>query len=143
LSHIAYLSLGTNLGDKQHNLESAIVEIAKRVGVVQATSAFMVTEPWGFESKHSFLNAAVRVLTELSPLDLLHVTQQIERKLGRSRKSVDGRYHDRIIDIDIMLYDNIELHTPNLTIPHAHLHERDFMLTPLKEILISNEYNLR
>ena len=134
MTHTAYLSLGTNLGDKEHNLLSAISEIERRIGPVKAQSAFLATEPWGFESQNTFLNAAIRIKTELSPLELLDETQQIERDLGRQQKSINGQYHDRIIDIDILLYDDLHIATPELTIPHPHMHERDFVLIPLKEI---------
>lgn len=134
MNHTAYLSLGTNLGDKEHNLLSAISEIRRRIGPVKAQSAFLATRPWGFESPHTFLNAAICIETALSPLDLLHQTQQIERDMGRKHKSVNGQYHDRIIDIDILLYDDLHIATPELTIPHPHMHERDFVLIPLKEI---------
>lgn len=137
--HTIYLSLGTNLGDKEQNLLSAIKEIERRIGPIRAQSAFLSTEPWGFESENTFLNAAVRVETELSPRALLRVTQQIERDMGRTQKSVDGQYHDRIIDIDILLYDDLHVHTKNLTIPHPHLYERDFVLIPLREILPQKE----
>ena len=135
MTHTAYLSLGTNLGDKEHNLLSAISEIERRIGPVKAQSAFLAPEPWGFESQNTFLNAAIRIKTELSPLELLDETQQIERDLGRRQKSVNGQYHDRIIDIDILLYDDLHISTPRLTIPHPHMHERDFVLIPLKEII--------
>ena len=143
--HTVYLSLGTNLGDKEHNLVSAIKEIERRIGPVRAQSAFLTTEPWGFESKNTFLNAAVRVETELSPNELLRVTQQIEREMGRTQKSsVDPQqskviYHDRIIDIDILLYDDLHINTKKLTIPHPHMYERDFVLIPLKEILLTKD----
>ncbi|MBP3213954.1 MAG: 2-amino-4-hydroxy-6-hydroxymethyldihydropteridine diphosphokinase [Bacteroidaceae bacterium] len=133
--HTAYLSLGTNLGDKEKNLLSAISEIERRIGPIRTQSAFLATEPWGFESENTFLNAAVCVETRLAPLDLLHVTQQIERDLGRTHKSVGGQYHDRIIDIDILLYDDLHLATKELTIPHLHMYERDFVLIPLQQIL--------
>ena len=132
--HTVYLSLGTNLGDKERNLHAAIAEIGKRVGSIKAQSAFLATEPWGFESEHPFLNAAVRVETQLTPLALLHTTQQIERDMGRTHKSEGGKYHDRIIDIDILLYDDLRLSSPQLTIPHPLMHKRDFVLIPLKEI---------
>ena len=135
MMHTAYLSLGTNLGDKEKNLLSAISEIERRIGPIRTQSAFLATEPWGFESEHTFLNAAVCVETRLAPLDLLHVTQQIERDLGRTHKSVGGQYHDRIIDIDILLYDDLHLATKELTIPHPHMYERDFVLIPLQQIL--------
>lgn len=142
MSHTVYLSLGTNLGDKEKNLLSAISEIERRIGPIRAQSAFLATEPWGFESKNNFLNAAVRVETELSPLALLRETQQIERDMGRTQKSTTtphtstAIYHDRIIDIDILLYDDLHISTPRLTIPHPHMYERDFVLIPLKEILV-------
>ncbi len=139
--HTVYLSLGTNLGDKEHNLVSAITEIEKRIGPIRAQSAFLATEPWGFESPNTFLNAAIKVETELSPHALLKVTQQIERDMGRTQKSTLNSqlstviYHDRIIDIDILLYDDLHIHTKKLTIPHPHMYERDFVLIPLKEIM--------
>ena len=133
--HTVYLSLGSNLGDKEQNLASAVSEIARRIGDITDQSAFIETEPWGFDSKNTFLNAAVRVETELSPIDLLHATQQIERDLGRTHKSEKGQYHDRIIDIDILLYDDLHIQTPELTIPHPLMQQRDFVLIPLKEIM--------
>ena len=135
MTHTAYLSLGTNLGDKESNLLSAISEIERRIGPVRAQSAFLATEPWGFDSQNTFLNAAIRIETKFSPLELLDETQQIERDLGRKHKSVNGQYHDRIIDIDILLYDDLHISTPRLTIPHPHMHERDFVIIPLKEII--------
>ncbi|MCH5176251.1 MAG: 2-amino-4-hydroxy-6-hydroxymethyldihydropteridine diphosphokinase [Prevotellaceae bacterium] len=133
--HTVYLSLGSNLGDKEQNLASAVSEIARRIGDITAQSAFIETEPWGYDSKNTFLNAAVRVETELSPIDLLHATQQIERDLGRTHKSRHGQYHDRIIDIDILLYDDLHIQTPELTIPHPLMQQRNFVLIPLKEIM--------
>ena len=133
--HTVYLSLGSNLGDKEQNLASAVSEIARRIGDITAQSAFLETEPWGFDSENTFLNAAVCVETELSPYELLHTTQQIERDLGRKQKSEKGQYHDRIIDIDILLYDDLHIQTPELTIPHPLMQQRDFVLIPLKEIM--------
>lgn len=139
MPHTVYLSLGTNLGDKEHNLMSAISEIARRIGPIGAQSALLSTEPWGFKSENTFLNAAVRVETELSPLAVLEETQRIERDMGRTQKSVNGMYHDRIIDIDILLYDDLHMDTPRLTIPHPHMYERDFVLIPLKEVLLTKD----
>ena len=141
--HSVFLSLGTNLGDKERNLNDAIAHIQRRIGTVVAKSAFVQTEPWGFESDNSFLNAAIKVETIQSPEQVLHQTQKIERMLGRVSKSVDGKYHDRIIDIDILLYyvdsvikgDGLHISTPELTIPHPLMNERDFVLIPLKKIL--------
>lgn len=135
MSHIVFLSLGTNLGDKEHNLHQAISEIQKRIGPIKAQSAFLQTAPWGFESQNSFLNAAVKIETDLSPFAVLRLTQSIERDMGRTIKSHNGIYHDRIIDIDILLYDDLHLSTPELTIPHPHINERDFVLIPLSQII--------
>lgn len=133
--HTVYLGLGTNLGDKEANLKAAVEEINKRVGKVISLSAFYETDPWGFASEHSFLNAACGLQTSLSPTEVLSVTQAIEKDLGRLKKSVNGNYSDRLIDIDILLYDDIQLKTPELTIPHPLMYERDFVMKPLSEIL--------
>lgn len=132
--HQVYLGLGTNLGDKEANLKAALEEIAKRVGEITSQSAFYASEPWGFESDNSFLNAVCGVCTDLSPEEALRTTQEIERTLGRLKKSVNGVYSDRIIDIDILLFDDWQINTPELTIPHPLMWERDFVKIPLKEI---------
>ncbi|RKW48358.1 MAG: 2-amino-4-hydroxy-6-hydroxymethyldihydropteridine diphosphokinase [Porphyromonas sp.] len=131
-----YLSLGSNLGDRRQLLHTAINEIAERVGRVEAISSCIETEPVGFDSVHLFLNMAVRVTTELNPYELLKVLKQLERDLGRTRKSHDGVHYDRTIDIDILLYDNLEVNSEELQIPHPRMWERDFVMRPLKEILI-------
>jgi 2-amino-4-hydroxy-6-hydroxymethyldihydropteridine diphosphokinase len=161
--HLTYLSLGTNLGDRRQNLQKAIEQISAQVGPVKAQSSFIETEPWGFASDHLFLNAAISVETPLSPHALLRKLQTIERQLGRKEKTpatATGEptqsgtlppYQDRVIDIDILLYyennhtkvaygvpdwgGSIQISTPNLTIPHPYMHQRDFVLKPLKEIL--------
>lgn len=129
-----YLGLGTNLGDKEANLNAAIDEISKRVGEIASLSAYYMTEPWGFDSQNSFLNAVCKARTALSPSEVLSVTQAIEKDLGRLKKSVDGQYSDRPIDIDILLYDDLVLNTHNLVIPHPLMHQRLFVMEPLAEI---------
>lgn len=129
-----YLGLGTNLGDKEANLHAAVQKINERIGEITSLSAFYVTAPWGFSSDHSFLNAACCVESELPPLDLLKETQAIERELGRMKKSVDGNYSDRLIDIDLLLYGDLILRTPELKIPHPLMTERRFVMEPLVEI---------
>lgn len=129
-----YLGLGTNLGDKEANLHAAVRKINERIGEVTSLSAFYVTAPWGFSSEHSFLNAACCVESMLSPSDILRETQAIERELGRTKKSVDGHYSDRLIDIDILLYGDRILHTPELEIPHPLMVGRRFVMDPLAEI---------
>ena len=129
-----YLGLGTNLGNKEANLRTAIYKLQERIGKQVSLSSFYETSPWGFESDHSFLNAAIGLETSLSPTEILHITQEIEKELGRTKKSVNGSYSDRLIDIDILLYDSLVLHTPELTIPHPLMTERDFVMKPLIEI---------
>lgn len=134
-SHIAYLSLGSNLGDRHATMQSAILLLGKQAGTVDRVSSAIETEPWGFESANKFLNMCVRITTTLSPEQLLTTTKDIELQLGRTTKSVNGQYHDRPIDIDILTYDDLHINTPSLTLPHPHMHERDFVMIPLREIL--------
>lgn len=131
----AYLGLGTNLGDKNMNIAAAIEKIGELIGDVVRQSALYHTKPWGFDSDNEFVNAAVAVDTTLSPRGLLAATQQIEREMGRMEKSKDGVYHDRIIDIDILLYGDRQVNEPDLVIPHPLMHERDFVMKPLGEII--------
>lgn len=134
-SHIAYLSLGSNLGDRHATMQSAILLLNSQAGSVDRVSSAIETEPWGFESANKFLNMCVRIITPLSPEQLLATTKDIELQLGRTTKSVNGQYHDRPIDIDILTYDDLHINTPSLTLPHPHMHERDFVMIPLREIL--------
>lgn len=134
-----YLSLGTNMGDRQSNLDTAITLIASRIGTVCSISEAIRTEPWGFDSPSFFLNMAAQVLTGLTPFEVLHVTQDIERLMGRTEKSVNGHYHDRIIDIDLLMMtdadgNDIIVNTRELTLPHRLMHLRKFVLEPLREI---------
>ena len=129
-----YLSLGTNIGNRNENLTRAIELLSLALGPYTALSSFIETAPWGFESKNGFLNCTVAYETELTPLELLDITEGIERELGRTTKSTGGKYHDRIIDIDILLYGNETVATERLTIPHPLMHLRDFVLEPLAQI---------
>ena len=129
-----YLGLGTNIGNKKENLTRAIEALSLALGHYTALSSFIETAPWGFESENTFLNCAVAFETVLLPEELLDTTERIERELGRTAKSTGGTYHDRVIDIDILLYGNETIDTPRLTIPHPLMHLRDFVLEPLAEI---------
>ena len=129
-----YLGLGTNLGDKESNLHVAVRKINERIGEVTALSAFYVTAPWGFSSENSFLNAACCVESVLPPLDILRETQEIERELGRMKKSAGGNYSDRLIDIDLLLYGDKILQDESLIVPHPLMTDRKFVLEPLAEI---------
>lgn len=133
--HVVYLSLGSNLGDRHATMRCAIDMLNAEAGTVDRQSSLLETEPWGFESANKFLNMCVRLLTTLTPEQLLLKTQDIEKRLGRTVKSVDGKYHDRPIDIDMLMYDDVNISTPTLTLPHPHMHERDFVMIPLREIL--------
>ena len=131
---MVYLGLGTNLGDKEQNLRMSIKKIEERIGNVVSLSAFYATAPWGFSSENSFLNAAVCVETTLLPLQVLEETQRIERELGRTEKSVNGLYADRLIDIDLLLYDDRVMDAEGLILPHPLMTERRFVMEPLSEI---------
>ncbi len=140
--HTVYLSLGSNLGDKEKNIYTAVEKIKEKIGPVERQSSLLVTEPWGFESGNCFVNCCVCLHTTLTPKRLLCATQRIEREMGRTHKSSfvkNGKphveYHDRIIDIDILLYDDLTVDTPTLKIPHPLMRERDFVMIPLREIM--------
>lgn len=133
-TYTIYLGLGTNTGNREENLTAAIAELSQLSGSCISKSAFVETEPWGFESSNRFLNCTVAFETDIPPLELLDMTESIERKLGRTLKSANGVYHDRIIDIDILLYGNMVINSERLTIPHPLMHKRDFVLFPLCEI---------
>lgn len=129
-----YLGLGTNMGDKEANLRTAVRLINDRIGKVTSLSSFYRTAPWGFVSDNAFLNAAACSETQLAPLEVLHLTQTIEKEMGRKTKSVEGVYGDRPIDIDLLMYDSMVMQTPELTLPHPLMGERSFVMDPLAEI---------
>ena len=129
------LSLGSNLGPRETYLRKALQALDKELGSLVKCSAFYETLPWGFSSDSLFLNAAACFDTLLSPEEVLAVTQQIEKSLGRKEKSRQGQYADRCIDIDILLYDDRVIETPDMILPHPHMAERMFVLEPLAEIM--------
>lgn len=129
-----FLGLGTNLGDKRNNLLTAATNIEEKIGKVTSLSSFYETEPWGFKSDNSFLNAALCVETSLEPVAILHIIKEIEVEMGRTQKSVNKVYTDRPIDIDILLYDDMIIKSDELTVPHPLMTERDFVMKPLVEI---------
>lgn len=128
-----YISLGSNLGNKEQNLMKAIAAIGSEIGVVRRVSEFYASKPLGFESENDFLNAALLVISNMEPMLVLRKLQQIEREMGRKPKT-RKEYADRIIDLDILLYDNETIDYPELKIPHPNMMERDFVLIPLREI---------
>lgn len=128
------MGLGSNLGKKEENIHKAIKLISERVGLVVRQSSLITTEPWGFESDNTFVNAVILCETTLTPRQVLRATQKIEREMGRKKKSTDGGYADRCIDIDILLYDDLRVDEPDLQIPHPLMLKRDFVMIPLREI---------
>ena len=138
MTHKLYLSLGSNLGDRETNIRQALALIDERVGSVYRVSSYIETAPVGFSSPNKFINVVCLVHTMMSPMACLRETQKIEKELGRTQKSInpDGSltYKDRPIDIDLLTYDQLVLNTPELTLPHPRMHERDFVLIPLREI---------
>lgn len=152
--HQVYLGLGSNLGNRQENIRRAVELIGDRVGAVVRRSSLIETEPWGFASEHRFLNAVVCCETDKTPREVLRITQQIERDMGRTQKSrgqkptanrqpPTARYADRPIDIDILLYDDLTVDEPDLKIPHPLMYERDFVMIPLNEITSTKEQILK
>ena len=134
-----YLSLGSNLGDREATLRAALEHIEQQIGPITRCSSFFFSEPWGFESPNMFCNLCCCVETMMEPMDVLAAAQAIERILGRTHKSANGQYSDRPIDIDIIrAFDNaqkeIVSNDPLLTIPHPLYKQRDFVVIPLREI---------
>lgn len=132
--HIVYLGLGSNIGERRTYLSQAVSAIGRQVGRVLQQSSVIETAPVDFESEHAFLNQVICVASNLSMDDLLTTTQMIETSLGRTQKSIDGRHFDRTCDIDILLYDDAEVNSPELQIPHPRMLERSFVMLPLLEI---------
>jgi 2-amino-4-hydroxy-6-hydroxymethyldihydropteridine diphosphokinase len=130
VSTIVYVSLGSNLGDRESNLRTAISHFSE-LGEVIKTSSFYETEPVEFTEQPWFLNCAVELETSLTPEGLLHGLLAIEQTMGRKRLQAKG---PRLIDLDILLFNELTLKSPGLTIPHPALHERRFVLEPLAEI---------
>lgn len=130
-----YLGLGSNEGDRQSHLRFGLEKIEKKIGLITKQSSVYETAPWGFESKQAFLNMAIEVATTIKVENLLQLVKEIEQQSGRNITTrTDGQYQDRTLDIDILLYGDLILHTDKIQIPHAHMHKRMFVLKPLAEI---------
>lgn len=130
-----FIGLGSNEGDREQLIEEAIKQLSDALGMPLQKSSIIESEPWGFISSKPFLNMVISFATTISPLSLLDITEKIERNLGRTTKSTPtSSYKDRTIDIDILFYGKEIINSERLTIPHPHLHKRQFVLTPLTEI---------
>ena len=127
---IAYLGLGSNLGDRRANLTAAVAGLPPAASVLRASSIYQ-TEPWGYLEQPAFLNQVLEVETNLSPVDLLAALKRLEAGLGRQ---ATFRYGPRLIDLDILFYDQLVLDQPDLVIPHPQLTQRAFVLVPLAEL---------
>ena len=141
---IVYFGIGTNLGEREANLRRAIELLHERVGECIACSSIYRSAPQGFVSDNQFANIVAVCQTDHSPEEVLHITQAIEREMGRTEKSINGIYHDRVIDIDLLMayegdrvMDNgngIEVTSDTLILPHPRMQERDFVMIPLREV---------
>ena len=128
--HTVYLALGSNLGDRLANLKQAIDSLTPQMEV-RAKSSVYETPPWGYEDQPKFLNQVVKAKTYLDPEPLLKHLKRLEVALGRQASFPNG---PRLIDMDILFYDELIVNTPSLVIPHPRLHERGFVLLPLMDI---------
>ena len=135
---LIYFGIGTNLGNREENLRTAVQMLHERVGECLACSSIYRSAPQGFVSENEFANIVAVCQTNASPEEVLLITQQIEREMGRTEKSINGIYHDRVIDIDLLKATHhsslITHHSSNLTLPHPRMNERDFVLIPLHEV---------
>ena len=132
MTNYTILGLGTNLGDREGYLEKALEIISESIGMISSRSFIYETEPWGFQSENNFLNMVIKVHTKLKPAGLLKKIQYIEDRLGRIRDR--KQYASRTIDIDILLYSNLVIDKPDLTIPHPLIQDRRFVLVPFCDI---------
>ena len=130
MNHTVFIALGTNLGKRKANLRAAIKALPPDVTVL-AESHVYETPPWGYEDQSAFLNMAVKAETEMEPEPLLKYLKQLEVELGREQ---NFRWGPRLIDLDILFYDDLVINTPPLVIPHPRLHERAFVLVPLADV---------
>jgi 2-amino-4-hydroxy-6-hydroxymethyldihydropteridine diphosphokinase len=130
MPHIIYISLGSNLGDRLANLKAAISNLSTAILAVVQSSVYE-TSPWGYTDQPEFLNQAVKAQSNLDPHELLTFLKELETSLGRQETF---RFGPRLIDLDILFYDDLILNTPLLTIPHPRIAERAFVLIPLAEI---------
>lgn len=127
--------LGGNLGRPIENFIKSKQQISEAIGAITNESSIYESSAWGFEAKELFLNQVIIVESNLKPFELLKATQNIEQSIGRKNKTIDLEYSSRLIDIDILFYNDDIIQQPNLSIPHPRLHLRNFTLEPLNEIL--------
>ncbi len=132
MAHEAYIAIGTNLGDRRANLERAVEMLSPAVKVLRESPVYE-TAPWGYLDQPDFLNQVIAVTTELAPHRLLAELKRVEAKMGRVADAV--RNGPRIIDLDILFYNDEVIDLPSLIVPHPRLHERAFVLVPLNDLI--------
>jgi 2-amino-4-hydroxy-6-hydroxymethyldihydropteridine diphosphokinase len=129
--YIAYIGIGSNLGDRKNNCERAI-ELLKRRGIsIKKRSSLHETQPWGVRNQPLFLNMAIEIETDYTPKELLTIVKDIEAKIGRQKTFPWG---PRVVDLDILIFNEMVIRSQELTIPHPYMHKREFVLEPLQEI---------
>jgi len=128
------LLLGGNLGNVKNTLYACRILLDKKIGKINKSSKFYLSDSQGYKSENTYVNQAIILTTNYSPFEVLEKTQQIERSLGRLKKTENNQYHDRTIDIDILFYGTEKIDHPRLIIPHPRIEERAFVKKPLKEI---------
>jgi len=132
MEHSVFLGLGSNQGEKIKNCEQAIEEILKlEEGFLLSRSSWYYSEPWGRDDQDWFINGVIQIRTELCPDELLMKFKEIEKRLGRKNRE---KWGPRVIDIDILFYDDLSLESPDMEIPHPRILERNFVLIPFAEI---------
>lgn len=133
---IAYINIGSNIGDRHGYLSQAVAMIMDRIDSGARVSDIVESEPWGFESPNKFLNVGITVSTTLAPEELLRSLQDIEHAISPSaHRDATGAYIDRACDIDLILYGNRHISTPELTLPHPRMHQRPFVMIPLRQLI--------
>lgn len=131
----AYINLGSNIGDRRSVIERAVAAIEADLGVSARRSQWVESEPWGFDSPNRFVNLGIAVDTDLGPIELLRRLQAVEKSIDpSSHRDAEGRYIDRVIDIDLIAVDHLVVDTPELTLPHPRMKERPFVMGPLLEL---------
>jgi 2-amino-4-hydroxy-6-hydroxymethyldihydropteridine diphosphokinase len=130
MNHTIYLALGTNLGDRLSNLENAIGAMPPKISPLERSPVYE-TPPWGYTDQPAFLNQVIKAETDLAPQDLLRTLKNLETRLGREPTF---KYGPRLIDLDILFYDQVVMETAALTIPHPRMAERAFVLAPLADL---------
>ena len=135
--NIIYIQIGSNIGDRKSNILKSMRQIKTKLGTICCSSKIYESSPWGYTNQKKFLNSVIKVESEFNPFDTLKIIQEIENNLGRIRKK---KWDARIIDLDILLFNDQIINSVNLTIPHPYIQERNFVLVPLNEIAPSHHH---